>query len=275
VDEISTATKNNAKTKGIRWFLQHQKIDKGEWLQRKNIILYSPMESKEPPKAKKRATLIQISARQAEEGNRKAPSVSTKDDPRKSSTKSPANSAIYSDSEPDDRHKLALTSAAQKVAHRESRSLLPGESLRHLPLTRKRKKRRQVGVPTEAIAVAHILHDEVRDYLASQSLDREERVMLIQWYQAVRDQLTEQNELLVENCRLTTNRRDLDKQVIKQRQELITLQSNIRSVENEIKELESRVAVNQHESRAQRDATRFLEGLGQLAATSRSLHNHE
>ncbi|GAX23568.1 hypothetical protein FisN_12Hu131 [Fistulifera solaris] len=234
------------------------------------------MESKDPPKAKKRATLIQISASQAEEGNHKAPSVSRKDDQCKSSTKSTRNPAIYSDTEDDyqDHHKPALTSAAQKVAHLESRSLLPGESLRHLPLTtaRKRKKPRQVGVPTEAMAVVHILHDEVRDYLASQSLDREERVMLIQWYKAVRDQLTEQNELLVENCRLTTNRRDLDKQVIKQRQELITLQSNIRSVENEIKDLENRVVVNQQQSRAQRDATRFLEGLGQLAATSRSLH---
>jgi hypothetical protein len=238
------------------------------------------MDAKEPPRAKKRATLIQIPASKPAKGNHKVPSVSRNNDQLQSSssTKSPANSAIYSESEDDypDRHKPVSTSAAQKVAHLESQSLFPVESLRNLRSTtstaRKRKKRRQVGVPTEAMAVAHILHDEVRDYLASQSLPRDERVMLIQWYKAVRDQLTEQNELLVENCQLATNRRDLDQQIIKQRQELVTLRSSIRAVGNEIKELESRVAVNQQQSRAQRDASRFLEGLGQLAATSYSLH---
>lgn len=253
------------------------------------------MDLKDPPKTKKRAALIQVLPSKKEEVSENHNVPASRNIAQNKSLQSTlrSSSEIYSDSEAeqtDTNHQRAVpfpVRPAQRVAHhRESRSLFPGESLRDLPPAtslsshvdekssiRRRKKRKRVGVPTEAMAVAHILHDEVRNYLAPQCLPRDERLILMHWYKAVRDQLMEQNEFLVENCRLATERRDLDKQIMKQRQELVALRSNIRGVQSEIKDLESRISVNQQQSRAQRDATRFLEGLGQLAATSQSVQN--
>ena len=248
------------------------------------------MDFKGTPKAKKRALLVQVLPNEKGSEIRNVPSL--RNNHKNAQPKSfRSSNEVYTDSEDEQVNSIhprpvnpTLQAAHHGHLHQsESRSLFPGESLRNLADStlsyenKKRKNRKRVtGVHTEAMAVAHIVHDEVRNYLKSQPmLPRDERVLLVQWYRAVRDQMMDQNELLVENGRLATERRDLDKQIMQQRQGLVSLKSHIRGVESEVKDLEHRISVNQQQSRAQRDATRFLEGLGQLAATSKSAQEND
>lgn len=241
------------------------------------------MESKDPSKAKKRAQLMQILPAEERSETPRRPAARKTTSQEKSSP--PLQSYTGEENENMDSSQRSRNLTTRQVAPWGIRSQLPGESLGTLPSAaspqiedtiakrHRRKKRKHVVIPTEVMAVAHILHDEVRNYMTNKCLPRNERLVLVSWYKAVRDQLTEQNELLVENCRLAAERRDVDKQIMKQRQGLVTLRSNLRGVQSEIKDLESQIAANQQQSRVQRDATRFLEGLGQLAATSLSVQS--
>lgn len=137
---------------------------------------------------------------------------------------------------------------------------------------------------TEVLAPAHILLDEVHSYLVHRLSEQEEeettgsrhrlasitdaeRSFLQTWAVNVHDKLLNQNQLALENIRLSDERRNMAKIVSTERDALVALRSKIRRMRKKNQQLEERITTQAQESGTNAAATRFLDAIDTLRRT--------
>jgi hypothetical protein len=129
---------------------------------------------------------------------------------------------------------------------------------------RKRTKQEETTTPmwTEIMAPAHMLQDQVQEYLSNDDneLTSDARLLLVQWSGAVHGCLTEQNTRLLRNCELVAEQRKIHHQCQKQRHALVELKAKIRRVQQENHQLQE--SPDRHERN--RNASHFMSALDEM-----------
>jgi hypothetical protein len=134
--------------------------------------------------------------------------------------------------------------------------------LRQRPKSQRAVKKTRREKWTEVLAAAHILQDQLVSFFKENR--GEDREYLVHWTSRVIAAIKKQNQYMLENIEVTTEKRLAKLLVSKKREELVVLKMQLRHVQEQVKQLQNHIDDQQEENASRRSASRFLHSLDRL-----------